>query len=745
MKRAFVFFMFLIIFHLPSFADDSIYIEIDGNPIELDVPPQIENGRTLVPFKAIFETLGLNITWNNNLRIATAYNDDMNVSIKIDENYGEINGELIELETQGKIVEGRTLVPLKFVSEAFGNDVSWDPIKRVISIKSGFKPYVPSKILPTIDTIEKLKLIFEYGDKYSQNLYPAYNDAMIEELPSQIDDMPLPDLAPVMEPDHSDTNVQVAGVDEGDRVKTDGQFIYQLRGQDIKITDISSNTLKVISTISFDTYLEESEIYLYEDYLVVIGQKYTYDPIIYPTQPDYIEGPIPDMMPIMPSGKKVIINFYDISQPAEPTLKRTFESDGNYVTSRLTNGKFYLIVNQSLDLVNLASESLLPEFTDIKIIDNKETTQFSKIGLNELMYFPDTIETNLLITIGFNLDDMVESPYIATYLGNSSNVYANSNSMIITMNRYRYEYNQPYYQFAPVLQNTTELYKFDLIDGRILFNSKGSVPGKVLNQFSMDEYNGNFRIATTSGDSWTDNSQNNLYILDQNLNLTGKLEGLAPGESIHSARFIGNRAYLVTFKQIDPFFVIDLTEATSPKVLGYLKVSGYSDYLHPYDDNTIIGFGKETIDSEFGQTIGGIKIALYDVTDVTKPIEKSKIVLGSSNSWTEVLNNHKALMFSKEKQLFALPLILYSGDSYSNHFDFQGAYVYSVDLKNGFTLLGKSTHLSVTNIDESYLWYDSSQIINRILWSGNQLFTLSDSGIKSHDIESMVELDYMIY
>lgn len=734
--------LFLLISYLPSFADNPIQIEIDGNLIALEVSPQIENGRTLVPFKAIFEALGLNIAWNDNLRIATAYNDEISVSIKLDEMYGEVNGELIELETKGRIVNGRTLVPLKFISEAFGNEVKWDPFNRVISIRSGLNNYVYTNNLPTVDSIEKLKLIFEYAGKYSQYLYPSYNDTVIE---SESSDIAIPDLAQVEIPDYSETNVQVAGVDEGDRVKTDGKFIYQLRGQDIKITDISSDTLKVVSTISFDTYLEQSELYLYGNNLVVIGQKYFYEPIIYPNQPDYIEGPIPDMMPIMPTAQKVIVSFYDISYPTEPTLMRTFEVEGSYTTSRLNNGKLYLIINQRLDLFNLTSENLLPEFTDKITINGKDTINTTTIGLSELRYFPDTIETNLLITIGFNLDKMTESPYIAAYLGNSSNVYASSKSMIIAMNRYRYQNQLLYNQFSPVMLNTTELYKFNLNDGTILFDNKSSVPGSVLNQFSMDEFNGYYRIATTSGDSWSDTLQNNLYIFDQNLNLTGKLEGLAQGETIHSARFIGERAYLVTFKQIDPFYVIDLADVTSPKVLGYLKVPGYSDYLHPFDENTIIGFGKETIESEFGQTIGGIKIAMYDVTDVTNPIEKSKIVLGTSNSWTEVLNNHKALLFSKEKQLFALPLILYSGDDYSNHFDFQGAYVYSINLKDGFTFLGKSTHLSLQQIDESYLWYDSSHVINRILWSGTKLYTLSDSGIKSHDIESMIEIDYMTY
>lgn len=138
----------------------------------------------------------------------------------------------------------------------------------------------------------------------------------------------------------------------------------------------------------------------------------------------------------------------------------------------------------------------------------------------------------------------------------------------------------------------------------------------------MDAYNGNYRIATTSGETWSDTSQNNIYVLDSSMKLKGKLEGLAPGERIFSARFMGERAYLVTFRQVDPFYVMNLKNPSQPAVLGYLKIPGFSDYLHPYDSNTIIGFGKDIIETANRPVVGGIKIAMFDVTDVSKPVEK---------------------------------------------------------------------------------------------------------------------------
>ncbi|CAK4820236.1 unnamed protein product, partial [Aphanomyces euteiches] len=188
----------------------------------------------------------------------------------------------------------------------------------------------------------------------------------------------------------------------------------------------------------------------------------------------------------------------------------------------------------------------------------------------------------------------------------------------------------------------------------------------------MDEYGGYFRIATTTGEAWRNDEQttkNNVYVLNEALEITGKLENLAPGERIYSTRFMGNRAYIVTFKQVDPLFVIDLTHPQAPKVLGSLKIPGFSDYLHPYDENHIIGFGKDTVEMSNGNGgiagVGsttafyqGMKIALFDVTDVSHPIEMFKESIGDRGTDSELLHNPKALLFNKEKGLLAFPVTL---------------------------------------------------------------------------------------
>ena len=268
----------------------------------------------------------------------------------------------------------------------------------------------------------------------------------------------------------------------------------------------------------------------------------------------------------------------------------------------------------------------------------------------------------------------------------------------------------------------------------------------------MDEHGGSFRIATTKGNIWaTDEriSKNCLYVMDSMLSITGRIEDMAPGERIYSVRFMGDRAYVVTFKTVDPLFVIDLKDPEKPVILGALKIPGSSDDLHPYDENHIIGFGKETVEIKGQAYYQGMKVALFDVTDVSNPVQKFTEMIGDRGTDSELLSNHKALLFSKEKNLLTFPVTLMEIKDANKvkmntleygEFTFQGALVYNLDLENGFKLKGRITHLS----DDDYLkagrsWYDSEKNIRRIIYIGDNLFTLSNSMIKANAMEDLKE------
>jgi len=259
----------------------------------------------------------------------------------------------------------------------------------------------------------------------------------------------------------------------------------------------------------------------------------------------------------------------------------------------------------------------------------------------------------------------------------------------------------------------------------------------------MDEKDGYFRIATTDSDSWnSETNTNNLYVLNENLEIVGKVEGLAKGEKIYSVRFMGNRAYMVTFVEIDPLFVIDLSDPTNPTVLGELKIPGYSKYLHPYDENHIIGFGENTKTNEYGGVVtDGMKMALFDVSNPNSPKELYSVDIGEKGTYSEILNNHKALLFSKEKNIIAFPVsISEQTGEYRTSLKFQGAIVYGLDLDNGFALKGTIAHQKIEN---GYIGYDYTKSVERIIYINDSLYTLSQSLIKSTNMETMEEQDVL--
>jgi uncharacterized secreted protein with C-terminal beta-propeller domain len=288
----------------------------------------------------------------------------------------------------------------------------------------------------------------------------------------------------------------------------------------------------------------------------------------------------------------------------------------------------------------------------------------------------------------------------------------------------------------------------------------------------MDEHNGFFRIATTSGNNWGEGSQtsNNIYILDETLNQVSKIENIAPGESIYAARFLGDRAYLVTFVQVDPLFTIDLSDPYNPRILGELKIPGYSEYLHPYDETHIIGIGKEvdpSIDADKVHTPGaiyytailGLKLALFDVSDIENPIEEAKIVIGDRGTDSPALYDHKAFLFDREKELLIIPVSLYEipqevKDRYAEsngteelfgQFTFQGAYIYRLSLDNGFEYKGRITHQNPEEIQQQtdeYYWYwgSSNTDITRTLFIGDVIYTISDSMVKMNNLSDLSDI-----
>ena len=516
-------------------------------------------------------------------------------------------------------------------------------------------------------------------------------------------------------PSHSTTNIQVAGVDEADIVKVDDRgYMYVVSGNVVHILKAYPPAqAQIISKITFDD-LYPIGIFVQGNKLAVLGSDYTFPKI-------YDRYYVADI--------KTFMKIYDVNDPSNPSLARDFTISGSYFNSRMIDKYVYFVVSKAAYLTNDTLQ--LPEInSDGKVI---------QIAPTEIRYFNATDKYYQYTTfVAVNMQNTTESPvYLPIMLGGTGNMYVSLSNIYVTYRGWNGNGN-------------TTIYRIRVQGGNMTCEARGTVPGHERNQFSMDEYNDYFRIETTTRtQNWT--TQTNLYVLNMNLSVVGKLEGLAPGENFHSARFMGNRAYFVTFKKTDPLFVIDLSEPTNPSVLGELHIPGYSDYLHPYDETHLIGIGKHTVEAEEGDFAWyqGIKISLFDVSNVTNPIQMDNVTIGHRGSDSPLLYDHKAFLFDKSKNLLVIPILeakidtsKYSGEVPPYEYGepvWQGAYVFDVSLFHGFVLQGRITHLkSEMSIYEESYW------VTRSLYIEDVLYTISSRKIELNvldDLSPILEIE----
>lgn len=768
-------------------------IVVNGATLKLAQPAYAVNEVTMVPLKPIADALGAKIASGTDAEgrsYAKLTRGNKTATITVGVAQMVANGRTFKLDVAPELRNGSIMIPLRAISEALGTIVAWDGVANAIRIDD-------PKQLPVVGTQKKLDELMKEIEN-NRGIYYVGGGIAVSEQTKAIP----PNAAAVTSSvssaadnadgslggstDYSKTNVQVQGVDEADWAKTDGKFVYQISGNRVLISDISDpSSPKLAATLE---YKEKDNFYPIEMYvddhrLVVIGQHNVVIPMAGESagagsggsssasgDTATLEKKI-GIMPIVPMASTVQTKVYALDDDGKPTLKRETEIEGSYVSSRKIDGALYVVTNKfnynyaypmekKMLVDGMPAQSSSASGIEPMYGDSASTKDMEKLPLSDIRYFPNAVDSSMMLIGALDLDRPEQAFQVSAYLGSGQTIYASSKHLYVSIAKPVPDGNNNY-------QMQTQIYKFRLDQGNVVYVGEGSVPGNVLNQFSMDEHNGYFRIATTK-DAWTSTgeyrSSNNLYVLDEQMKTIGTLEDLAPGERIYSARFMGSRAYMVTFRQVDPLFVLDLRSPTKPAVLGQLKIPGYSDYLHPYDDNHIIGFGKETVElpvkgADKETTMAyyqGMKIALFDVTDVNHPKEKFKEVIGDRGTNSELLHNHKALLFSKEKGLLAFPVELMEiqgkdrielgGFPAYGQFVYQGAYVYGIDLSKGFTLRGRITHLSQDDLAKSGQYgYNYGKTVRRILYAGNTLYTLSESMLKANDLGSLSERGALEY
>lgn len=591
-----------------------------------------------------------------------------------------------------------------------------------------------NKGLPKLENFENLYNIMKKQNKYyetnnSVSMLDTTTESAMEKSEISLDTERTNENL-----DYSKTNVQVEGVDEADIVKTDGNYIYYVTSNKIVIVNAqNSNDLKIVSEIKYEEKenFYPSELYVNNNKLIVIGEE---------NSNSYRKLIAVDIAYPIDDKAHTIAKVYNIENKDNPKLDREVKIEGSYLSSRMIGDNIYFIANKDIysymfkdkEISELNEEEFKPRY-----IDTATSEEEKCLAYYDIYYFPESEDTSYLNIAGFNINNNEEAN-VQTYLGAGTDIYVAEDNLYITRVKYEYKDSKLYGYYNNHDVNTY-IYKFKLENSKPTYVEAGSVPGAVLNQFSMDEKDEYFRIATTDSKSWnSETDTNNLYILDENLKTIGKIEGLAKGEKIYSVRFMGNRAYMVTFVETDPLFVIDLSEPTNPIVLGELKIPGYSKYLHPYDETHIIGFGENTKTNEHGGVVtDGMKMALFDVSNPVKPKELYSIDIGDRGTYSEILNNHKALLFSKEKNIIAFPIsISEEVGKYKNKLKFQGAIVYGLDLKKGFIEKGKIAHMQ---IEDGYRDYDYTKEVERIIYIKDSLYTLSEGLIKSTNMNTMKE------
>jgi uncharacterized secreted protein with C-terminal beta-propeller domain len=498
--------------------------------------------------------------------------------------------------------------------------------------------------------------------------------------------------------DYSWTNIQVEGVDEADIVKTDGKYLYVISKQAIVIILAYPPTeARVLSRIELS--VDPVEIFINDDRLMVFGISFEHVP--------FFPQPI-DSYVWRGREAQTVVAIYDISNKEKPNLIDEVKISGAYFDSRMIGSYVYIVVNMGITV---------DENENVVVPWIRSSGEARKIPPTEIYYFPRTKQVGafaILMVVDIRNAKVLEKRVVLTNSAHS--MYVSTKNIYITYTSWERE--------GWSNAQKTVIHKIALRSGSLSYEGQGMVPGRVLNQFSMDEYDGFFRIATTIG--WY--GTNNIYVLDERLRVVGRLVNLAPGERIYSARFMGERAYLVTFKKVDPLFVIDLSDPLNPRVLGELKIPGYSDYLHLYDENHLIGIGKDTIESEWGDFAWyqGVKLALFDVSDPTNPCVVDNIVIGKRGTESYALQDHKAFLFSRARNLLVIPI----GSRWN-----QDAFVFHISPENGIVLRGTIDHDG--NAD---LW-DSSYSVKRSLYIEDVLYTISEGLVKLNSLTDLSEIN----
>ena len=507
--------------------------------------------------------------------------------------------------------------------------------------------------------------------------------------------------------DHAQTNTQTKGVDEGDIIKTDSKYIYFVG------SDGSGNKkLKIIDTLTmtavYNSYLYDkngdimwiSDMYLKDDILVAVCAQKNNDDYYRSVAYGYYGS----------AGSTVIVS-YDITDRANPKLIRRETQDGAYRSSRLIGNNLYTV---SQYYVRAESEEAI------------ESVCIPKVAGQEIacdcIYMPENMGESYICLSALDISDKDGRISAVAVLGSTENYYCSEDTLYIIADKRNYDAG-----LKLGYDGNTVINSFSLDGLNISYKATGEVKGSTArSQYSLDEYENNLRVATTYYNYNTQKNESSLYVLDENLDIIGKLEDIANNEQIKSVRYMGEKAYVVTFRNTDPLFAIDLSDPKNPKVLGELKLPGYSAYLHPIGENLLLGIGYDG--DANNADFNSVKVSLFDISDPVNLKELDNIVLNDKNISTPVNNNPKALIYKADEGIIGFPI-----ESYDYNISERIEYGYYLIKVQGSEL---KTMRKLIHEDRGYVNIYSF----RGTYIGDKFFTVSDYMVKKFDFATGKEI-----
>ncbi|MBR2743323.1 MAG: beta-propeller domain-containing protein [Clostridia bacterium] len=663
--------------HDPRYLKDGTVFYHDAD--NSGVTPIVNSDRTLIPLRSISEAFGADVSFENNAAVIKI--SGKTIIFPINESSFSVDGQTYPLDTKTIIKNDRSMVPIRALCEtALGLNVDFSD--GYITIYGDDKAADAKNALAAAENaLGSLKYYASHSEiksvveKNYSNMFASYDyfyaaDGAIAEEAEDSDELRVSASNSATktaeggmggggdDADYSETNTQVEGVDEADIIKTDGKFIYYMSYDGVYIVEAKDNgKMELASELSAPDNAYYRDMYVDGDRLVLVGSTDYYETYENENSDELMLGSF--------YGKSFTAAFvYDISDKSAPKLVKSSELEGYNVSTRKIDDLVYIITEKYVyDL----DEDFIPVYRDTKANGGKAT----EIEANKIAIMPQITETSYLNFAVIDITD--DSPAnIESVFGNGGDVYMNNDSIYIASYEYDWDNNDT---------QTCILY-FDLEGRSVIPQGSVKLPGSVINQFAMDEYNGYFRVVTTD---YSGKNGSSLFIIDpSDMSVAGSVTGVAKDERVYSARFDGSTVYMVTYKQVDPLFVIDASDPANPKITGQLKVPGYSSYLHPVGDDLLLGIGRDTKDSfiindkgqreNVGTIDDGLKLSLFKIVN-GQPVELDTVKVGTSRSvYSEVTYDHKALMVDKARNNFAFSTEDYSANDYT-----YAAYVFHIN------------------------------------------------------------------